>query len=210
MPSDAFIIPQGVLRNDDFLITATVTMEENYSDTLALTEQPVEIGAMITDHSYKRPAEVMLQCGWSNSDAAAQSDLSQPSISGGGGSTSDYATTIYMQLLALQESRNPFALQTSIRLYNTMLITSLALTRDATNAQALFCTLTCREVILVSTATATLPPATSQAQPANTAETQQTGSVLLQGASAPGSLYPAPGGSLPPSAWNPFTPDLTP
>ena len=210
----AYIIPQVVFApsGNSSVITATVSIEESYNDMLAITDQPVEFGAAITDHSYRRPSEITLHCGWSNSDLDAQDNLAQPSIANGGGSTSDYVTAIYMQLLALQQSRNPFQLQTSIRLYDNMLITSIGLTRDARTSQALFCTISCREVILVSTSTYVLPPTANQATPENTQETSNTGSQSVLLAGSTGGIYPSPnpasGGALPAPDWSATYPTL--
>jgi len=43
------------------------TIEEFYEDAVEITEHPVQRGAQIADHSFKRPMELILTCGWSNS-----------------------------------------------------------------------------------------------------------------------------------------------
>lgn len=48
-------------------LTAQVTISEAHTDELEITEHPVEQGAVIADHAFKRPAEVTIVCGWSNS-----------------------------------------------------------------------------------------------------------------------------------------------
>ena len=50
---------------------AQVTLEESHSDQLEISDHPVQQGASITDHAYKRPAELTIKCGWSNSPASA-------------------------------------------------------------------------------------------------------------------------------------------
>lgn len=47
--------------------TAQVTISEQHNDELEITQHPVEQGASITDHAFKRPAELTLTMGWSNS-----------------------------------------------------------------------------------------------------------------------------------------------
>ena len=64
------IIPKGLIG----AISVSVTLEEAYNDTLAVTEHPVEVNAAITDHSYRRPSEVVMRCGWSNADYAANAN----------------------------------------------------------------------------------------------------------------------------------------
>lgn len=48
-------------------IVATVTIEEKHHDELEITEHPVEQGANIADHAFKRPNELTLRVAWSNS-----------------------------------------------------------------------------------------------------------------------------------------------
>lgn len=51
-------------------IQVDTTLEEFYEDSVEFTEHPVQRGAQITDHSFKRPMELVLMCGWSNSSAS--------------------------------------------------------------------------------------------------------------------------------------------
>lgn len=48
-------------------IVAQVTIQEVHQDTLEITDHPVEMGAVISDHAFKRPAELIITCAWSNS-----------------------------------------------------------------------------------------------------------------------------------------------
>jgi len=48
-------------------IVAQVTLQEVHTDTLEITDHPVEQGAVISDHAFKRPAELIITCAWSNS-----------------------------------------------------------------------------------------------------------------------------------------------
>lgn len=50
-------------------LTAQVTVSETHSDELEITQHPVEQGAAISDHAFKRPAELTIVCAWSNSPA---------------------------------------------------------------------------------------------------------------------------------------------
>lgn len=55
-------------------IIANITEEERHQDDLEITDHPVERGATISDHAFKRPAEVILRCGWTNSMPAPSSN----------------------------------------------------------------------------------------------------------------------------------------
>ena len=48
-------------------LVAQAVIEEHHHDELMVTEHPIAHGAPITDHAYKRPAELTLKLGWSNS-----------------------------------------------------------------------------------------------------------------------------------------------
>ncbi|MFA9439399.1 phage baseplate protein [Uliginosibacterium sp. sgz301328] len=174
--------------------TAQVTMEEVHQDDLQITEHPVETGASITDHAFKRPAQVTIRCGWTNSSmtsliGAAQGLLS--AITGGSAVGKDYVSGIYEQLLALQASRVLFDIVTGKRDYQNMLIQSLAVTTDVATENALMVTMTCREVIIVKTQSTTLPDVSQQATPWKTAGTVDMGTKSAIPAT------PSPGGSVP-------------
>ena len=61
-------------------IKAQATFEERHIDELEVTDHPVQQGAMISDHAFKRPAEVTLHLGWSNSPTPV-GGLLNPAIS---------------------------------------------------------------------------------------------------------------------------------
>lgn len=117
-------------------IHAQVTISENERDELQITEHPVEQGAPISDHAFKRPSEVRIRAAWSCSGSG---DLS---ASGNG---------VYGLLLSWQAALNPFELYTGKRVYKDMLIQSLQITTDNHSEWSLMADITCRQVIIVST-----------------------------------------------------------
>lgn len=46
------------------LIVPSVVISEKHNDMLEITEHPVEVGAAISDHAYRRPSEVVMQVGF--------------------------------------------------------------------------------------------------------------------------------------------------
>ena len=86
-------------------VPVNVAIEEVHEDTLEITQHPIETGAPITDHSYNRPTQVMLRCGWSNSDLSALQAIVGGFVAGSVMSVSDYVTGIYSKLLSIQKSR---------------------------------------------------------------------------------------------------------
>lgn len=129
------------------LIVPSVVVSEKHSDTLEITEHPVETGAPVSDHAYKRPSEVVMEVGFA-----------------GGGSLLDFIDTsslgltlglspkeTYQQILDLQSSRIPFDVVTGKRLYSNMLIRAIEVTTDRTSENVLMAVLTLREVIITQT-----------------------------------------------------------
>jgi hypothetical protein len=126
---------------DTYQLIAQVTVEEDHDDELTITEHPVEQGAAITDHAYKRPAELRMRVGWSQS----------------GGLPVDNAVadvvTLYEDILTLQSSRRPFSIYTGKRPYQNMLVASLRVHTDAKLEWTLLADITFRQILLVNTQT---------------------------------------------------------
>lgn len=172
-----------------------VELEETHLDELQITEHPVERGAEINDHAFKRQPEVTLKCGWSNSQFAALKDALQSIFKGGGLPSADYVSTVYSQLLALQEARRPFDVVTSLRVYRDMLFKSLSVTKDQKTGAALNITATLKQIRIVETEVTSLPPRQDQADPRSTAET------LIAGVKSALPAIPVPGGAVPSELW---------
>lgn len=144
-------------------IVAQVTIDEQASDDIQITEHPVEQGAPIADHAFKRPAVVTIRAGWSRQYAW---DLSAES-------------GVYGLLLSWQASLLPFDIYTGKRHYTNMLIERLQVTTDNHTEFALMATIACRQVIIVSTSTTTVktqsPSDSAQTEPSKTSGETSTG-----------------------------------
>lgn len=168
-------------------IIAQATVEEIHTDELEITDHPVEQGAMITDHAFKRPSQVVIHCAWSDSSsisggligsavsaAAALNPIS--GIAGQAQNTLNQATTlygstqslytgagvsqsydIYTKLRALQVSLVPFSVYTGKRVYTNMLFKSLTVTTDVKTENSLMVVAVLRQVNIVTTQTVTVP-----------------------------------------------------
>lgn len=164
--------------------TAHATVREDHTDSLQITEHPVEQGATIADHAYKLPAEVVIEAMWSNSPASgAGSGIASPQaytsafVGTGAGQVAD----IYAKLLELQESRILFDVYTGKRVYRNMLLRTLVQKTDKDTEFALRVTATCRQVVIAKTQTLTVPaPASAQTFPGSTAQTINQGAKALQ------------------------------
>lgn len=136
-------------------IIAEVTIEEQHRDDITITEHPVEQGAPIADHAFKRPPEVIIRVGWSQAKSGDLSDKGK-----------------YGELLAWQASFNPFVLYTGKRKYEYMLIQNISVSTDESLEYSLIATLACRQVIIVSTKTTTATGISTN--PANNADPSAT------------------------------------
>lgn len=169
--------------------SAYVTFEEQHEDDLMITEQPVEVGAKITDHSYKLPPRVTIKCGWSNSPTSTNilgslANSVTGTVSGVsailGGNSKSQVKDIYNKLLLLQESRVPFDVLTGKRAYRNMLVKSLSTETNKETENALVITAVLQQVILVSVKSVkdAAPPA-SQNTPQQTMRATDKGTKNL-------------------------------
>lgn len=175
-------------------IDVQVDIEETHESVLEVTQHPIESGADITDHSYMRPVELVMRCGWSNSSLQNLVGIVSGFVNGVTESASDYVTSVYTRLRKLQASRDVLTVNTSLVNYDNMLITSLQVTRDQRTASVLMVTATLRQVILVAPQTTTVDQS-NLADASSTAAVQDAGSLTAQLATA------SPGGTIPPSLW---------
>jgi hypothetical protein len=144
-------------------IVAEVTIDEQARDELTITEHPIEQGAPIADHAFKRPATITIRAGWS---VGGSMDLSAE-------------TGIYGLLLSWQAALMPMDVVTGKRSYKDMLIESISLTTDQASEFALMATLSCRQVILVSTQTTKTTSTSSN--PNNHSDPSSTTPILNRG-----------------------------
>ncbi|CNE11672.1 phage baseplate protein [Yersinia kristensenii] len=153
------------------VLVPSVIISEKHQDALEITEHPVEIGAAVNDHAYKRAAEVTMEVGFA-----------------GGGSLLDFADTtsiglrlgkspeeVYQELIALQDSREPIDVITGKRKYSNMLIRTIEVTTDKTTENVLMCVMTLREVIMTQTESVMVADKENMQDGVSTSAMQNTG-----------------------------------
>lgn len=153
------------------LIVPSVVVSEKHSDTLEITEHPVEVGAAISDHAYRRPSEVVMQVGF----AGGGSLLDLLDTTSFGLSAGLSPREVYQNLLDLQNSRVPFDVVTGKRLYSNMLIRAMEVTTERSTENVLSAVLTLREVIITSTTTSQVAAKADMKEGANTSAVQNSG-----------------------------------
>lgn len=152
-------------------IIPDVTTEEVATDKLVVTKHPVERGAAVSDHSYKEPSTVTMRIGWSDSNSLTRSIVSGSLFSGSVKSAAD----MYQDMLDLQVSGQRFDLVTGKRTYTDMLLTQVRQTTNQETENAVMLELEMEQQIVVQTTTVSLLETDSQADPAATGPTQNTG-----------------------------------
>lgn len=149
-------------------ITGYIVFDENTTDDLEITSHPVQQGAAITDHAFKKPVELSVRLQFGPHDKPLDE--------------------IYEDLLVIQASRDPFTVYTGKRTLYNMLIKSISQTTDKTTENVLAISLRLQEIIIVEVTPTSVPPRGKQKTPGGTGATEKAGkkSALLTGAEAVG------------------------
>lgn len=164
--------------------SATVTIEEVAVDELEITRHPVQQGAEITDHAFKKPSTLTMSVQF-------------------GGLFNPVEET-YQNFLDLQSSLEPFTVITKKRTYTNMLIASMIETTDEDSENILNLQLELQEIIITQIVTTTVPERSKQANPGATGATENAGqknaqqlsseqenTILKNGTNAVGGIYGA-------------------
>lgn len=165
------------------LLIPDVVISEKHSDTLEITEHPVEsptsttAGASddgagyIADHAFRRPSELMMEVGF----AGGGSLLDLVDTSGIGLSLGISPKETYEKLLKLQRDRKPFDVVTGKRIYKNMLIRVLDVTTDKYTENVLMASLVLREIILTESQSITGAGKENMKDGVSTSAAQDTG-----------------------------------
>ncbi|MBB3004357.1 hypothetical protein FHX57_006739 [Paraburkholderia tropica] len=180
------------------LLIPDATIEEMHNDDMEITDHPVEQGTAISDHAFKRPSELMVTAGWSDSPnnsgvanqivgaaanassviqeviGAAQAVGGVVSMFGSAGATTA-SVAAYQSLLTMQANRSLFTIYTGKRTYQNMLIKSLATTTDAKTENSMIIRIGCRQILMAQTQTVTVPGSSNMANPEQNASTTNYG-----------------------------------
>lgn len=160
----------GTGTANDISFSAQIVENERHHDSVVITSHPVQMGAEVSDHAYKLPAEVTLRYGWSNSPAQSLASstlgiggslvggrtgtaigLGQAAASGFGIGDSSQVNEVYSFLLGLHSAKILFDLYTGKRLYTNMLIQDLDTETDYTSENSILVTIHCKQIIIART-----------------------------------------------------------
>lgn len=192
--STSSLIPSQLSGNGQAGLSNYITLHEECSDSLQITQHPVEQGSTISDHAYKLPAQLTIRIVWpaggGNPFGWIPFSSYLPNASGqipiaSYGDSGAALRTLYLELQRAQALRYLVTIMTGKRNYKNMLIESIGVTTDERTENVLQATITFREVILVSTSTVSSPVSQDgQAMPEQTMPLTSTGqSNLVPGSS---------------------------
>lgn len=143
--------PVAVLRTFGSFVFDAV-FEETHDADLEITDNPVETGVVVSDHAYMKPRRLKIIAGVSDTPLR-ETAADDPFAAG-----ETRSKTAFELLEKLQAMAEPFSVQTGLKLYENMVVSSLRTTQDAGTANALVFVAELREIRIVTTQAVTYPP----------------------------------------------------
>lgn len=139
-------------------IIPDVVVEETHTDEIEITQHPVQQGAAISDHSYKKPMTLKMSVMFGKDDI----------------------NITYKKLLDLQNKNEPMDVVTGKRSYKNMMIKSLLVTTNKDTNSILKVEAELTEVIIVSVTVTNVPARSKQKNAGKTGATEKAGSKQVQ------------------------------
>ena len=130
-------------------------IDEDHTLNFRGSDHPLQNGSTISDHVHKEPAEVTINCLFTNHPIKKMSEVSEVTFK------DDYATSEvkstltnkalenFDKVVALAKKREPVRLVTALQVYPKMIITSIKAPRDSKTGSAVKFTMTLREINIV-------------------------------------------------------------
>lgn len=131
-PDRPRIWPQGLSVGTPLVFDASI--REQHGAQWVATAVPIEGGARVTDHVQPQPVPLVMDVGLTDTPDAFVA------------ARRNRAKGLYGQLLAIAATRQPMDVETSTRIYTSMVITSVGLPRSGETGQALVVTVTWQEI----------------------------------------------------------------
>ena len=112
-------------------------IKTEHTRSVKLTQNPVQGGSAVTDHSYNEPIKLTMQIFETDTAAAY----------GGSFSGSDRSVSAYKTLVGLMTGREPLTVSTRLWSYDNLVITSMTATETSDTVHGLDVTVTLEEII---------------------------------------------------------------
>lgn len=143
-----------VVKIDGFPIDAS--MSEDHAFNSEISTHPVETGTDITDHVRNLPITINLECVVSDTPIGEFVNFRSP------GSTP--SADAYGFLKSVRDARQPVTIETSLEVFDNMVLTTLSIPRTAETGDAIQFTCSFTEVQVVTNNRTTIPTAAPRHQ----------------------------------------------
>lgn len=153
-------------------VSLDVSLNEEHSHKASVTKNPVESGAVVSDHVFSEPFALSMTGEISDSPVKLLSGIRElvEGRNPGGiigeifyGSDKTRSNAAYRALVNLKEWREPITIMTGLARYPNMIITGVKVNRSAQIGKTLNVTITAEQVRIVGTLTATVPASAAKA-----------------------------------------------
>lgn len=144
-------------------IELDAVLSETHNNQVRLTKNPVELGADITDHAIVEPKKINILAQVSDTPLGTTAFGQIVDLVTGlfGSSTTQNITrsnAAYKAMVQLMEEREPIEVQTKLKLYQDMVITSLSVTQDKNTSRIVLMTIGLEEVLITESQIVKLDP----------------------------------------------------
>jgi hypothetical protein len=144
-------------------IELDAVISETHTNQIRLTKNPVELGADITDHAVIEPKKINIIAQVSDTPlgTAAFGQIVDLVTGLFGTSTTQNITrsnAAYNAMVQLMEEREPIEVQTKLKLYQDMVITSLSVTQDKNTSRIVLMNISLEEVLITESQIVKLTP----------------------------------------------------
>lgn len=134
-------------------IKLDAVLSESHTNELSVTTNPVELGADTTDHSVIEPKKITITAQVSDTPAgfAAIGQIID-NVTGLFGSSNEQNLTrsiaAYNAIVQLQETREPIEVQTKLKLYTNMIITSIRVDQNKDTSRVARMVISLQEILV--------------------------------------------------------------
>lgn len=157
----------------DTLIELDAAVSEEHASESQITDHPVEEGADITDHVRRQPRRLVVNGWFSNHPILKLASENAQGIAGGDPQTR--AQDAFAELERIKDAGTLVAVRTTLKTYESMIITSLSAPRDARRGSTLDVTIGLREIVTATTELVEPPePVVQSKKPRQNVGRQQT------------------------------------
>jgi len=123
-------------------------LREDHTESVKVTDHPVQTGANISDHAYNMPAKLTMEIG--------MSDAMDSIVTGQFTGWYTKSVSAYQMIKQLKEARLPLRVLTRLNLYENMIIEEINTPDDFKTLNGLRCTVTMKEIFVVEVSKTTV------------------------------------------------------